>query len=165
MHQLNGPCMRDGFNPLTGERQLFYFPKDHCKYPGWFKGMEQIIHECSLWPAGGLPAKCTGLTSSEGQCSSSCCCQHILFSQPNFASQKLLLQEHIESCSHLCDFYPKYHCELNFIKQYWGVAKLHFRVAGCAKTLDEMQRKMLACLDEIPLDQIRRCIASMCFLF
>ena len=33
-------------------------------------------------------------------------------------SQKLLLQERIKSRGHLCDFYPKYHCELNFIEQY-----------------------------------------------
>jgi hypothetical protein len=152
--------MRDGVNPLTGETQSFYFPEDHPKYPGWFKGMEQIIRERGLWPEGGLPVECTGLKRPEGQSSASCCCRHILFSQPDFISQKPLLQEYIESRGHLCDYYPKYHCELNFIEQYWGAAKLRFRVAGRAKTLNEMQTKMLACLDDIPLDQIRRCVAS-----
>ena len=69
-----------------------------------------------------------------------------------------MLQEHIESRGHLCDFYPKYHCELNFIEQYWGTAKLRFRVAGRAKTLEEMERKMLNCLDVVPLEQIQRCV-------
>jgi hypothetical protein len=80
-------------------------------------------------------------------------------------AQKPLLQEHIESRSHLCDFYPKYHCELNFIEQYWGAAKLHFRVAGRARTLEVMQRKMLGSLDDIPLEQIRRCVVSFFSVF
>jgi hypothetical protein len=76
--------------------------------------------------------------------------------QPDFLDQKPLLQEFIERCSHLCDFYPKYHCEPNFIEQYWGAAKLHFRVVGCATMIEEMEQKVVACLDDVPLLQIRR---------
>ena len=155
--------MRDGINPLTGERQPFYFPDDHPSYPGWFKGMECIIREHSLWPEAGLPAECAGpkRPASEGQ--ASCCCRHLLYTQHDFTSQKPLLQEHIESRGHLCDYYPKYHCELNFIEQYWGAAKLRFCVAGRARTLEEMERKMLGCLDDIPLEQIQRYIPTLYF--
>lgn len=142
-HYPNGARMRDGINPSTGEQQPFYFPDDHPQYPGWFKGMEQIIRERGLWPEGGLSAER---------------CRNLLFTQPDFVSQKPQLQEHIESHGHLCDFYPKYHCELNFIEQYWGAAKLRFRVAGRARTLEEMERKMVGCLDDIPLEQIRKCV-------
>ena len=162
MHQPNGPHMCNGINPSTGERQSFYFPDDHPCYPGWFKGMEQIIRECGLWPASSLPVKCTGSKRPEGQ--ASCCCRHILYSQLDFALQKPLLQEYVESCGHLCDFYPKYHCELNFIEQYWGAAKLRFCVAGRARTLAEMQSKMLECLDDVPLQQIRRCVIAFFFI-
>src|SRR5216684_1234529 len=125
--------------------------------------MEQIIHKHGLWPEAGLPANCTGHKhAKEGQ--TTCCCHHLLYSQPNFTSQKPLLQEYIESHGHLCDFYPKYHCELNFIEQYWGAAKLQFRVAGHAKTLSEMEMKMLGCLDDIPLEQIQRCISTSFFI-
>jgi hypothetical protein len=150
--------MRDGINHLTGQQQSFYFPNDHPNYPGWFKGMEQIIRERGLWPEGGLPVECAGPKRPDGP--ASCCCRHILYTQPDFASQKPLLQEYIESRGHLCDYYPKYHCELNFIEQYWGAAKLRFRVAGRARTLREMERTMLSCLDDIPLEQIRRCVIS-----
>jgi hypothetical protein len=157
--------MRDGFNPLTQERQPLYFADDHPQYPGWFKGMEIIIRERSLWPEGGLPAECNSKLP-EGQVTQpSCCCRHILYSQLDFASQKPLLQEYIKSCGHLCDFYPRYHCELNFIEQYWGAVKLRFHVAGHARTLRDMETKMLQCLDDVPLEQIRRCALFFLFFF
>jgi len=48
---------------------------------------------------------------------------------------------------------------LNFIEQYWGAAKLRYHVAGRARTLDAMEKKMLECLDDIPLEQIRRYVS------
>jgi hypothetical protein len=41
------------------------------------------------------------------------------------------------------------------MEQYWGAAKLHFRTAGRGATIEEMKKKVLDCLDDIPLDQIR----------
>ena len=147
------PRMRDGTLP-TGEIQSFYFPPEHPTMPGWFKGMEEIIRERRLWPADGLPAQCFGFRCPPER--TDCCCRRLLFTQLDFLNQKPLLQEFVERRGHLCDFYPKYHCELNFIEQYWGAAKLRFRVAGRATTIEEMERKVLACLDDVPLLQIRR---------
>ena len=153
-HQSNGPSMRSGTLP-NGEPQLFYFPEDHPSMPGWFKGMEVIIRERGLWPEeGDLLAQCPGFRCPPGR--ADCCCRCILFLQPDFVSQKSQLQELIESRGHLCDFYPKYHCELNFIEQYWGAAKLRFRMAGRAATLDEMERKVIQSLDDVSLLHIRR---------
>ena len=148
--------MRAGINPLTGDPQQFYFPDDHPAMPGWFKGMEQIIRERGLWPEDGLPAECPGFNCPEGQVS--CCCRRVLFNQADFVSQKSQLQELIESRGHICDFYPKYHCELNFIEQYWGAAKLRFRVSGRASTINQLEKLMIKCLDDVPLIQIRRCV-------
>jgi hypothetical protein len=74
--------------------------------------------------------------------------------QPDFTSQKPQLQEFIESCGHLCNFYPKYYCELNFIKQYWGAVKYRYHLAGRIRTLNAMEKTMLDSLDNIPLKQI-----------
>ena len=47
---------------------------------------------------------------------------HCLFSLTS-TNQHSQLQELIKSHSHLCDFYLKYHCKLNFIEQYWGCSE------------------------------------------
>ena len=144
--------MRCGVLP-NGEAQPLYFCEDHPTMPRWFKGMENIICECGLWPEEGLRANC--VPRCEMGCTA-CCCWRLLFLQPDFVSQKSELKELIESRGHLCDFYPKYHCELNFIEQYWGVAKMRFRSAGRVKNLVEMEHQVVKCLDDVPLLEIRR---------
>jgi hypothetical protein len=115
-----GAHMHDGTLP-TGTQQPLYFADDHPSMPGWFKGMETVIRECGLWPEQGLAAQCRDFHCTPGH--TDCCCQWLLFTQPDFEGQKSQLQELIESWGHICDFYPKYHCKLNFIEQYWGAAK------------------------------------------
>ena len=150
-----GPRMRCGRLP-TGETQSFYFPDDHPSMPGWFKGMEQIIRERGLWPEDGLPAQCHEFKCPPGRVN--CCCRRVLFCQPDFTDQRSQLQELIERRGHLCDFYPKYHCELNFIEQFWGAAKARYRVAPREKSVQDMERTVRQCLDAVPLLQIRRLV-------
>ncbi|KAF8270302.1 hypothetical protein EI94DRAFT_1571811 [Lactarius quietus] len=116
--------------------------------------MEHIIQERGLWPETGLLAECSGSKCPSDR--DNCCCRTLLACRPDFVSQKSELEELIEKRGHFCDFYPKYHCELNYIGQYWGAAKLHFRTAGRGATIDEMKKKVLASLDDIPIEQIRR---------
>jgi hypothetical protein len=154
-HEPNGPRMRPG-RLSDGSIQELYYPENHPVMPGWFKGMEQLIRERGLWPADGrsLSAQCTGFKCEPGR--TDCCCRRILFNESDFAAQKSHLHEIIESRGHLCDFYPKYHCELNFIEQYWGAAKLHYRNGARPATMDEMQAKVLKALDSVDLLTIRR---------
>jgi hypothetical protein len=152
-HHPGGPRMRPGQLP-NGDTQSFYFPDDHPSMPGWFKGMEQIIQECNLWPAEGLKAQCQNFRCPPGH--TDCCCRRLLFLQPDFVNHKSQLQELIELHCHLCDFYPKYHCELNFIEQYWGAAKLRFRSMPRAATINDMENVVVSSLDSVPLLQIRR---------
>ncbi|KIY48763.1 hypothetical protein FISHEDRAFT_8860, partial [Fistulina hepatica ATCC 64428] len=85
-----------------------------------------------------------------------CCCRRLLFNQPDFVNQKSWLEEHITRRGHLCDFYPKYHCELNFIEQYWGAAKYRYRSCPRTSKIAEMEKNVLQSLDDVPLSQIRR---------
>jgi hypothetical protein len=120
VHNPGGTHMRTGRLP-TDQPQPLYFDNDHPSMPGWFKGMEVIIREWGLWPEQGLAAQCSDFHCIPGR--TDCCCRRLLFTQPDFESQRSQLQELIEERGHICDFYPKYHCELNFIEQYWGAAK------------------------------------------
>jgi hypothetical protein len=54
--------------------------------------------------------------------------------QPDFKQQKGLLQEAIEKRGHMVVLYPKFHCELNFIRYYWGAAK-QYAGQNCGYTI------------------------------
>ncbi|KAF8229072.1 hypothetical protein L208DRAFT_1288434, partial [Tricholoma matsutake] len=99
-------------------------------------------------------AECKDFKCADG--ATDCCCHRILFNQSNFTCVKSPLEEVITVHGHLCNFYPKFHCELNYIEQYWGAVKLLYRSGPQLKKMDEMEKQVVACLDDIPLLQIRR---------
>jgi hypothetical protein len=41
------------------------------------------------------------------------------------------------------------------VEQYWGAAKLRFCMAGHAATIEEMENKIIQCLDNIPILHIQ----------
>jgi hypothetical protein len=148
----NGPKMRNG-RFADGREQELYFPADHPTMPGWFKGSELILRERGLYRNGmngACPKACFDTEETN------CCCQKVLFCQPDFVQQKSALEELITAHGHICDFYPKFHCELNFIEQYWGAAKFLYRLTPATSNLKEMRANVVKCLDEVPVDQIRR---------
>jgi hypothetical protein len=95
-------------------------------------------------PEKGLNAQCEGFKCIAGK--KNCCCHRVLFTQPDFMNQKSHLEELITSRGHICDFYPKYHCELNFIEQYWGAAKLIYRNTSKTTDMTEMERNVRECV-------------------
>jgi len=153
-HHKDGPRMRSTVFGPDNTQQDLYFPEDHETMPSWFKGMEIIIRERGLWPEKGLNAQCEGFKCIPGK--SDCCCRRLLFTQPDFVNQKSALEELITSRGHICDFYPKYHCELNFIEQYWGAAKLTYRTSPKTSDIAAMEENVKACLDSVPLLRIQR---------
>ena len=152
-----GPKMRDTVLP-DGSIQSFYFPDDHPSMPGWFKGMKFVLEEQGLWQlrenGKQLNGECKDFKCPEG--STTCCCRRILFNQPDFTGVKSHLEEVITARSHLCDFYPKFHCELNYIEQYWGAVKLLYRSGPRIKKMEDMEKQVAACLDDISLVKIQR---------
>jgi hypothetical protein len=152
-HKKDGPHMRNRTFGPENESQDFYFSHDHPTMPGWFKGMEIIICERGLWPVTGLKAQYEGFKCVAGQ--TDCCCHCVMFCQPDFVGQKSHLKEYITSKGHICDFYPKFHCELNFIEQYWGTMKFLYQLSLKTVDMDAMERNVIACLDDMPLLQIK----------
>ncbi|RIB14252.1 hypothetical protein C2G38_2195671 [Gigaspora rosea] len=84
-----------------------------------------------------------------------CCARKIIASQPDFIAQKSAIVELIESAGHICIFYPKFHCELNFIEMYWGAAKNYAR-KHCDYTWAGLQTTIPQALDSVDTITIRK---------
>jgi len=110
-----GCKIRDSYVPNKHPQSL-YFPDDHLQYLGYVKGMVVILQERGFDNVAKLPAQCEKFKYQDSQ-PGMCCCHHILFNQPDFKAQKPALEELIEPHGSLVFFYPKFHCELNFIEQ------------------------------------------------
>lgn len=84
-----------------------------------------------------------------------CCARRIVSLQPDFLSQKSALEEVILEAGHKCIFYPKFHCELNYIERYWGAAKRYAR-ENCDYSWSGLQRVVPTALESVDTITIRR---------
>ena len=66
-----------------------------------------------------------------------------------------MLQTLIESKGHECIFYPKFHCELNFIQFYWAAVK-RYTWENCNYSFKELEERIEKGLDSVPLKTIRQ---------
>ncbi len=98
---------------------------------------------------------CKNKELTEGPPWVDCCARKIIASQPDFIAQKLAIVELIEDAGHLCVFYPKFHCELNFIEMYWGAAK-HYTRSHCDYTQAGLQETVPQALDSVNIVTIRK---------
>lgn len=142
------PKMRDTI--FNGQIQHMVFPSD---YPNLElrnkpKGMRIILQERQLWKEG-MIGFCNN-NFSRGDC----CMRHVLEQEDDFRNQRCLLREVIERRGHKVIFYPKFHCEFNFIEIYWGDAKRYTR-RNCDYTWRGLQKIVPEALDLISLKQIR----------
>ncbi len=87
------------------------------------KGMKQVLIKRELWK-NGLNADCQLCKDKIDDINQvDCCTWWIISLQPDFLKQKSALEEVILEVRYKCIFYLKFHCELNYIKWYWKVAK------------------------------------------
>ena len=86
-----------------------------------------------------------------------CCATRVLSEEPDFANQKEYLAEEVEKfegCSII--FYPKYHCELNFIEMVWGWTKSYHR-RNCTYNFKDLQRELpITYTQRLPLDFVQK---------
>ncbi len=126
------------------------------------KGIRLILKERGLWPEGGLNRICSEC-KKHFPITDNCCAVRLLSLQPDFLAQRPLIREVIEDRGHKVIFYPKFHCELNFIEMFWGAAKRYTRnnydysFKGLEKTVPEA-------LNSISLETIR-CYACRAWRF
>ena len=119
------------------------------------KGMKQVLMERGLW-RNGLSADCKLCKDKVDDINRvDCCARKIISLQPDFLSQKSALEEVILEAGHRCIFYPKFHCELNYIERYWGAAKKYAR-ENCNYSWSSLQRVVPAALESVDITTIRK---------
>ncbi|KAJ3561191.1 hypothetical protein NP233_g10346 [Leucocoprinus birnbaumii] len=145
--------LRNGwyFNEL-GEKviQSMIFLPDHQEFPNQLKGMKQVLQEQKLWQ-NGLLMHCQQCPNG----GTDCCAWKILQNQPDFISQKFLVQEVIEDAGHICLILPKFHCELNIIEYFWGSVK-RWLCEHCDYTFSTLQKNMPTALKSVDVILIRK---------
>ena len=143
------PKMRDTIFGLNNQHQSMVNEN------GEPKGMKQVLTERGLWK-NGLNADCPLCKSKVNDITRiDCCARRIISLQPDFLAQKSALEEVILEAGHKCIFYPKFHCELNFIKRYWGAAKRYAR-NNCNYSWSSLQRVVPAALESVDTIMIRK---------
>jgi hypothetical protein len=85
-----------------------------------------------------------------------CCCWRVLYSQPDFVAVESLLETHCKARGFSVIFLPKFHCELNFIKQCWGYAKQIYRHFPPSFTEADLEANLLKALESVPLTSMWR---------
>ena len=147
------PLMRPGkFNEMP---QAMMFPDDYIveSLRGKVKGLKQVLVERNLWPTSDkLLAHCKNKCENNAI---NCCAVKILSLQPDFKAQKSLIVEVIEAEGHKCIFYPKFHCELNYIEYFWDAAKRYCRVY-CNYTWEGLKKTVPEALESVDIYTIRR---------
>lgn len=115
------------------------------------KDIRAILQERQLWrPSLRLDCK-KNCMPSDG----SCCARHLLAVQPDFRLQKRAVPETVEDAGHICEMFPKFHCELNFIERIWATSKKVAR-RDCDYSFDSLKQRVPRILDEIHLSLIRK---------
>ncbi|CAG8593227.1 hypothetical protein GLOIN_2v1792152 [Rhizophagus irregularis DAOM 181602=DAOM 197198] len=127
------------------------------KLRGKPKGIKQVLIEYEKWPPGGLILDCKECKEKIQDISRTTCCarQVIISLEPNFIAQKGAIKELIENAGHKCIFSPKFHCKLNFIERYWGVAK-RYSCENCDYLWKGLQKIVYESLNSVNLTTIRK---------
>lgn len=70
-----------------------------------------------------------------------CCARQVLAQQPDFEAQIGRVQEVVEDRGHLVLFYPKFHCERNWIEYFWTRVKVYTQ-AHCSYDIQSLRENV-----------------------
>jgi hypothetical protein len=162
------PKMRDGWDYNRGLPQTMVFSDTHqeLKLRGEPKGIEVVLRERGLWPRNGwrpdgfgkFLLRCPTADEREGcppDSDGGCCARAMLAAQQDFREQKGQLEEELVAANQLCIFYPKFHCEMNFIERFWCGAKWYSR-ENCSYSFEALRATVPKALDSVTTASIHR---------
>jgi hypothetical protein len=153
--------MRDTTFQDPNNPQLLVKQKMYVEGSNDQKGIETILKERGLWES---------LVNKQLTCHdcrdghpvpnvTHCCAKRCLSEQPDFKNQKEWLREVIEDYfGYSIIFFPKFHCELNYIEMVWGYLKRKLR-SECKFSFEHLQQRVpeiLTSEEELPLSFIQR---------
>ena len=145
------PLMRDGWYEVDTDLGVVRVPQRM-----WFqdsdgkvtaKGIKQVLMERGIWREG-LKLECKekwkdaeGKEHTRRSCGKGvrdCCARRLMTNQKDFQAQKGMLEEEVLKRGHLVLFFPKFHCECNWIEYFWGDMKRWIR-EQCDYTWDGLK--------------------------
>ena len=149
-HQKEGPKMCNGTYGVSNTSWYFYFLDDHPTMLGWFKEWKTLFSSrvCGQKMGSMHSVKVSSVYLAMWSVAVGICYSH---SQTSLLKNPSFKNTLCTSCGHICGFYLKFHCELNFLKQYWGVVKFHYHSSPKTLDMDAVVKNVLACLDAVPL--------------
>lgn len=138
------------------------------------KGIKEVLEERGLWDQVANLGKRGGKLMTCEHCSNTkrtmddpitnCCATRMLAVQPDFAETTEWMEEVIVSKGHHIIFFPKFHCELNYIEMVWAYMKSDTR-ENCTFDFDNLCARVENLLENgIPLSTIRK-FEERCFRF
>lgn len=162
------PLMRPGYIHSQNRPQSMVFPEEHPDIPsrlwGKPKGIEQVLRERGLWRtrrSDGL-LFCLQCPTTDGRPSckevdveGGCCARAVMAAEQDFREQKGRLEEELNKLGYEVIFYPKFHCELNFIERYWCACK-HYTREHCVYTFKGLQEQLPTALQSVGTAAINR---------
>lgn len=159
--------MRNGFIYDQNRSQSMVFPIDHpdVTLKGKPKGIKQVLLERDLWPANNWRTdghafllecpRSHGRSGCSKELPGGCCARSLLSMQKDFRDQKGRVQEEVEGAGHVVIFYPKFHCELNFIEHFWCYAKWWIR-DHCEYSIGGLRENIPKALHSVSSKSINR---------
>ena len=121
--------------------------------------MAILLQERGLVKESKLHFECAGFKCVAG--ATSCCCRHVLYSQPDFVAVESLLEGHCHVRGFQVLLLPKFHCELNFIEQCWGYAKRKYWEFPPSSKEADLKKNLLCSLEMVSLESMRRRVHKM----
>ena len=135
------------------------------------KGLRRILQERNIWSPG-LKLDCgrklhdaadTTAEDNQQPPSTLCCARRRVANEPDFLEQREWLREVVENSGHRIMYFPKFHCEINYIEMVWAYVKAKLRRL-CIFSIHALRESLPVELDTIPEAFFRRA-ARHCFRF
>jgi DDE superfamily endonuclease len=93
-----------------------------------------------------------------------CCASYVLSHEPDFEEQEEWLTQVVHQAGFEIIFYPKYHCELNYIEIIWGWTKAYHR-RTCSYNYKDLEERLPITMSETMLLSFVRKASRFCLRF